>query len=121
MDGLILRSCASCWATWETHLDLKAKVDLTDNEDKLKFVKDAVTMSNRPPGGYILIGVDDDGNPCMPTGTISDRSRFDGSRIGALIRAYVEADVHVAVQIQEHAVHEIVVVYGQNRGLPVPF
>jgi len=23
----------------ETHIDLKAKVDLTDNEDKLKFVK----------------------------------------------------------------------------------
>jgi hypothetical protein len=105
----------------ETYLDLKAKVDLTDTEDKLKFVKDAVTMSNRPPGGYILIGVDDDGNPCMPTGTISDRSRFDGSRIGALIRAYVEADVHVAVQIQEHAGNEIVVVYGQNRGLPAPF
>ena len=105
----------------ETHLDLKAKVDLTDNEDKLKFVKDAVTMSNRPPGGYILIGVDDDGNPCIPIGTIPERSRFDGSRIGALIRAYVEADVHVVVQVQEHAGNEIVVVYGQNRGLPVPF
>ena len=105
----------------ETHIDLKAKVDLTDNEDKLKFVKDAVTMSNRPPGGYILISVDDDGNPCMPIGTISDRSRFDGSRIGALIRAYVEADVHVLVQVHEHAGNEIVVVYVQNRGLPVPF
>ncbi|AEV73437.1 MULTISPECIES: helix-turn-helix domain-containing protein [Mycolicibacterium] len=105
----------------ETHLDLKAKVNLADNEDKLKFVKDAVTMSNRPPGGYILIGVDDSGNPCMPVGTIPDRSRFDGSRIGALIRGYVEADVHVLVQVQEQAGNEIAVVYIQNRGLPVPF
>lgn len=80
-----------------------------------------VTMSNRPPGGYILIGVDDDGNPCMPIGTIPDRKRFDGSRIGALIRSYVEGDVHVLVQVQEHAGNEIVVVFIQNRGLPVPF
>jgi hypothetical protein len=28
----------------ETHLDLKATVDLTENADKLKFVKDAVTI-----------------------------------------------------------------------------
>jgi hypothetical protein len=57
----------------------------------------------------------------MPIGTITDRARFDGSRIGALIRGYVEADVHVLVQIQEHNGNEIVMVYVQNRGLPVPF
>ncbi len=105
----------------ETHLDLKAKVDLTNSADKLKFVKDAVTMSNRPPGGYILVGVDDAGNPSMPIGTIADRSRFDGSRIGALIRGYVEADIHVLAQVQELDGNEIVVIYVQNRGLPVPF
>jgi hypothetical protein len=107
----------------ETHLDLKAKVDLTVAEDKLKFVKDAVTMSQRPPGGYILIGVDDDGKPCMPVGTITDRSRFDGSRIGALIRGYIEGEVHVLVQIHDVNGNEIVMVYvQQNRDrLPVPF
>lgn len=107
----------------ETHLDLKAKVDLTAADDKLKFVKDAVTMSQRPPGGYILIGVDDDGKPCMPVGTITDRSRFDGSRIGALIRGYIEGEVHVLVQIHEVNGNEIVMVYvQQNRDrLPVPF
>ncbi|WP_374158088.1 helix-turn-helix domain-containing protein [Mycobacterium sp. G7A2] len=107
----------------ETHLDLKAKVDLTVSEDKLKFVKDAVSMSQRPPGGYILIGVDDDGKPCMPVGTITDRSRFDGSRIGALIRGYIEGEVHVLVQIHELGSNEIVMVYvQQNRDrLPVPF
>lgn len=107
----------------ETHLDLKAKVDLAANEDKLKFVKDAVTMSQRPPGGYILIGVADDGTPCKPVGTITDRSRFDGSRIGALIRSYIEGEVHVFVQIHEVDGNEIVVAYvQQNRdGLPVPF
>lgn len=46
-----------------THLDFKAKVDLTVTEDKVKFVNDAVSMSNRPPCGYILLGVDDGGTP----------------------------------------------------------
>lgn len=107
----------------ETHLDLKATVDLTGAEGKLKFVKDAVAMSQRHPGGYILIGVDNDGNPCMPLGTIQDRARYDGSRVQALIRTYIEGEVHVLVQIHELDSNEIVMVYvQQNRdGLPVPF
>lgn len=107
----------------ETHLDLKAAVDLTDAEDKLKFVKDAVTMSQRRPGGYILIGVDNDGNPCLPIGTIQDRARYDGSRLQALIRSYIEGEVHVLVQIHELDGNEVVMVYVQHNrdGLPVPF
>lgn len=54
-------------------------------------------------------------------GTIADRARFDGSRVGALIRSYVEAAVLV-VEIQKLANHEIVVIYVRNPdGLPVPF
>jgi Putative DNA-binding domain len=107
----------------ETHLDLKAKVDLNDPADRLKFVKDAVTMSSRPLGGYMLIGVDDDGKPCMPIGTIPDRSRFDGSRLGALIRSHIEAAIHVVVQIHNlDNGNEVVLVYVKNTdGLPVPF
>jgi Putative DNA-binding domain len=106
----------------ETHLDLKATVDLDLAEDRLKFVKDAVTMSNRPPGGYILIGVDDYGKPCMPIGTIPDRKRFDGARLGDLIRAYIEGEIHLRVQILEHKGNEIVVIFVPNHrdGLPVP-
>jgi hypothetical protein len=106
----------------ETHLDLKASVDLDSAEGRLKFVKDAVTMSNRPPGGYILIGVDDFGKPCMSTGTISDRKRFDGARLGDLIRAYIEGEIHLRVQIHEYKDSEIVMVFvpGHRDGLPVP-
>jgi len=106
----------------QTHLDLKARVDLTDAADRLKFTKDAVTMASRPEGGYILVGVDDAGNPCMPVGTIADRTRFDSSRLGALIRGYVEASVHAVVEIHELAGNEIVVIYLRNPdGLPIPF
>ena len=107
----------------ETHLDLKASIDLTDTESKLRFVKDAVTMSQRRPGGYILIGVDNDGNPCLPIGTIKDRARYDGSRVQALIRSYIEGEVHVLVQFHQLDGNEIVMVFVQHNrdGLPVPF
>ncbi|MGO9927141.1 MAG: helix-turn-helix domain-containing protein, partial [Mycobacterium sp.] len=66
------------------HLDFKAELDLGSTEAKMRFVKDVVAMSNCPPGGYILIGVDDDGKPCMPVATIN-RASFDG-RIAAELR-----------------------------------
>jgi hypothetical protein len=107
----------------ETHLDLKASVDLGVAEDRLKFVKDAVAMSNRPPGGYILIGVDDTGAPCMPIGTIQDRKAFDGARLGDLVRKYIEGEIHLRVQIHDHDGNEIVLVFVPHHrdGLPVPF
>lgn len=106
----------------QTHLDFKAKVDLTRTEDKVKFVKDAVSMSNRPPGGYILVGVDDGGHPCLPIGSIPDRRRFDGAQLDQLVRRYIEGETHIAAQIHEHQGNEIVVVYVPHHrdGLPVP-
>ena len=49
-------------------------------------------MSNCPPGGYILIGVTDAGEPCIPIGTL-DRQRFDAARLADLVRGYVEGRV----------------------------
>ncbi|AKK27336.1 helix-turn-helix domain-containing protein [Mycobacterium sp. EPa45] len=107
----------------ETHLDLKASVDLGVLEDRLKIVKDIVTMSNRPPGGYILIGVDDAGVPCTPIGTIKDRRAFDGAKLGDLVRKYIEGEIHLRVQIHDHGSDEIVMVFVPHHrdGLPVPF
>ena len=95
--------------------------DLSD--DKLKFVKDIVTMSNRPPGGYLLIGVDDAGTPCMPIGKITNRSKFDGANLGQLVRGYIEGEIHLRVQIHEHEGNEIVMIFVPHHldGLPVPF
>lgn len=106
----------------QTHLDLKSCVDLNDDADKLKFVKDAVTMASRPEGGYILVGVDDSGNPCNPIGTIADRGLFDGACLGKLIRGYIEAAVHVEVCIHERGEKEIAVIHLLNPdGLPIPY
>jgi hypothetical protein len=80
-----------------------------------------VTMSNRPPGGYILIGVDDDGKACMPHGSITNRSLFDGARLGDLVRANIEGQIHIRSQIHDHNGNEIVLIWIENTGLPVPF
>jgi hypothetical protein len=106
----------------ETHLEFKAALDLKQKRDEVNFVKDAVAMSNRPPGGYILVGVDDAGTPAMPIGTITDRALFDGARLGDMIRKYVEGEVHVISQVHEVDGHEIVLIYFPHHrdGLPVP-
>jgi hypothetical protein len=103
------------------HLDLKASVNLDDKLDQLKLVKDMVTMSNRPPGGYILIGVDDDFKPSMSQGTIPDRRRFDGARLGDLVRSNIEGQIHIRSQVHDHNGNEIVLIWVENTGLPVPF
>jgi predicted HTH transcriptional regulator len=104
-----------------THLDFKAELDLGSTESKLKFVKDVVAMSNTPPGGYLLIGVEDDGKLCLPVGTI-DRSSFDGARLGDLVRPYIEGRVNLRVAIHEHLSREVVVILVLSHvdGLPVP-
>jgi hypothetical protein len=106
----------------ENHLDFKAHVDLDEKGDQLKLVKDLVTLSNRPPGGYLLIGVDDDGTTLTwPQGTITDRRRFDGAKLGDLVRANIEAQINIRSQIHDHNGHEVVLIWVANTGLPVPF
>lgn len=106
----------------QTRLDYKASLDLTVNEDKLNFVKDIVAMSNRPGGGYILIGVDDAGQPCAGIGEL-DLSRFDGARLGEMVRSYIDGQIHVHTQSHDLPGGEQVVVVrveGHRDGLPVP-
>lgn len=109
----------------QTHLDFKANIDLTANKGRLNFVKDAVAMMNRPPGGYIVIGVDED-NAKENRLTISrgslNRKLFDGSALGDIIRKYIEGEAHVITQIHEIGNHEVVVIYlpSHRDGLPTP-
>lgn len=108
----------------QQHLEFKESVDLSKNEGKIKFVKDVVSMSNRPPGGYILIGVDDSGKPVTPQGTFDQKTRelFDGARLNDLIRKYTEGPVHVTSQFHTVSDNEIILIYAHHNesGLPVP-
>ena len=108
----------------QQHLEFKESVDLSKNEGRVKFVKDVVSMSNRPPGGYILIGVDDSGKPVAPQGTFDQKTRelFDGARLNDLIRKYTEGPVHVTSQFHTVSDNEIILIYAHHNesGLPVP-
>lgn len=106
----------------QTHLEFKSNVDLDSKHDELHFVKDAVSMTNRPPGGYILVGVNNDRTLALPAGAIADRALFDGARLGDMVRKYIEGEVHVISQVHEVDGHEIVLIYLPHHrdGLPVP-
>ncbi|WRS29741.1 ATP-binding protein [Actinomycetaceae bacterium MB13-C1-2] len=106
----------------ETHLEFKSKLNLKEKKGSLDFVKDAVSMANRHPGGYILIGVNDDSTPSLPIGSIKDRSVFDSARLGDLIRKYIEGEIHIVSQFHEIDEQEIVLIYARagGDGLPIP-
>ena len=108
----------------QQHLEFKEGADLSKNEGKVKFVKDIVSMSNRPPGGYILIGVDDNGKLVAPQGTFDQKARelFDGARLNDLIRRYTEGPVHVTSQFHNVDGHEVILIYAHHNesDLPVP-
>lgn len=106
----------------QTHLDFKATLDLTNAKDKLEFVKDAVSMANRPPGGYIIVGAHEGGVLALATGSTLDRALFDGARLGDLIRRYIEGEVHPIAQIHDIDGHEVVLIHFPHHrdGLPVP-
>lgn len=107
-----------------SHLEFKSEIDVDSTEGKVKFAKDVVAMSNTPPGGYILVGVADDGKLCVPAGCF-DRSRYDSARLGDIVRGYVDGHVDLRVQINlcgQDDQHEVVVisVHPHPDGLPVP-
>jgi hypothetical protein len=104
-----------------THLEFKRELDLDLTSAKLNFAKDVVAMSNTPPGGYILVGVDNSGQACIPIGTI-DRPRFDPARLGDAVRRYVDGRVDLLVAIHEHLACEIVLIFVRPHadGLPMP-
>ena len=107
----------------ETSLDFKATLDLSSgsSKDVLEFVKDAISMGNLAEGGYIVVGVDDQGRPAHNQPTIVG-SQFDSAKLRARIAKYVEA--HVQPVSQPHVVdkRDVVLVYVPPNpdGLPVP-
>lgn len=105
-----------------SELDFKETLDLTQREDELNFVKDAVSMFNRYPGGYIVIGATNEGEPSGLCGDV-DWKQFDGARLADKIRAYVDAPLTPISAIHEIDGHKycIVCLLSPDDGFLVPF
>lgn len=105
-----------------SELDFKETLDFSKKIDELHFVKDAVSMCNRYPGGYIVIGADDDGKPSE----ISEQtnwSQFDGAVLTDKIRKYVDAPLAAISQLHDVDGHTycLICLLSPEDGLPVPF
>ncbi|MDQ6933897.1 MAG: ATP-binding protein [Actinomycetota bacterium] len=108
----------------ETCLDFKATLDLSERTTKqsLDFVKDCVAMGNLPRGGYIAVGVGDDGRPAHHQQAVDPR-QFDSADLRARVAKYVEAPVSMISQRHDVDGRVVVLVYVEpnSDGLPVPF
>lgn len=107
----------------ETTLNFKATLDLAQRSSKavLDFVKDAISMGNLPEGGYIVVGVNDDGVPAHDQATL-DVAQFDSSKLRDKVGEYVEGKVRLVSQSHEVGGRTVVLVHVQPTpdGLPVP-
>lgn len=106
----------------QTHLDFKRSVDLEDPRQKLNFIKDAVAMSNTAPGGYIIVGVDDAGNPVKNVRCLEGDKPFDGAYLSQMIKKWVGVDVEVVRGLHEVDDAKVCLIYfrGHKSGIPVP-
>ena len=106
----------------QTQLDFKVQLDLRDRRHELDFVKDAIAMANRPPGGYILVGITDEGNLPAHPWRVKNPQMFDGATLRDKIGKYIEADIEVVSQIHRINGSDVVVIaiFATRSGLPVP-
>ncbi len=107
----------------QTELEFKSTLDLKDRQkpDRLNFVKDVVALSNLPRGGYMLIGVKDDGTP-VGMGDVN-RDDWDGACLQDIVRPYVEGQIRIMSQIHVLDQGAVVLLYiaAHGDGFPVPF
>lgn len=105
-----------------SELDFKETLDLGNKEDELHFVKDAVSMFNRYPGGYLIIGATNDGKPSERSED-TDWSQFDAARLSDKISKYVDAPLRPisAVHTIDGHTYCLICCKSLPDGLPVPF
>lgn len=81
-------------------LDFKATINFDDPGDQVELVKDLVAMMSLPEGGYIIIGVDNDGRYAAGHAPIK-KSLFDSAILLQKLTAYVDGRVNIVSQVHD--------------------
>ena len=105
-----------------TELDFKERVDLGDAEQKLNFVKDAISMYNRYPGGYLVVGATDEGEPSEICGDM-DWGQLDGAKLADLVSKYVDVTlcpISALHELDGHA-YRLICFKSPEDALLIPF
>ena len=84
-------------------LDFKRTLDLSSGQSKanVDFVKDCLAMASLPNGGYLLVGVDEHGDPASEQLRIVP-SHFDSKALADKVGGYVDEPLEIV-----SAVHRI--------------
>src|SRR6266545_687168 len=69
-------------------LDYKETLDLSETRDLVSVTKDVMAMLSNKEGGYILVGVDNNGTP-VATLTQKHVAALDESRLRAMVGKYI--------------------------------
>jgi Putative DNA-binding domain len=101
-------------------LDYKTFEDLGDDVSRLDLVKDMLALSNSG-GGFIVIGVEDDGT--VASGLAVDRDRWDSAELVRQVRSYTQLAPNITSAVHERDGRTIILIAvdGAPEGLPIPF
>ena len=110
------------WGAECTELDFKEMIDLSAKVNELEFVKDAVSMLNHYPGGYLIVGVTDDGKPSSRAGQTAWR-QLDGDILTKKVRKYVDGNPVITSQTYTIDGHKycLICMKSPEGGMPMPF
>lgn len=81
-------------------LDFKATIDFDEPGDQVELVKDLVAMMSLPEGGYVIIGVDNDGNYASGHTPIK-KALFDSAILLQKLSSYVDGRVNIVSQVHD--------------------
>jgi hypothetical protein len=99
-------------------LDFKRNLDLTDKKQVLELARDVCGMLVR--GGYILVGIGDDG---QPTGDLDrvDPKQFDDARLTPKLRKWLPNVLTLVTRVAKREGHVVVLIYVQRHPARVAY
>ena len=89
-------------------LDFKSVIDLTDKKQEVELARDVGGMLVR--GGYILVGVGQDGHPSGQLDGM-DLKLFDDARLAPKLRKWLPAPLSLVTRVAERDGHKVVLIY----------